>query len=58
MMLLSGTRVNTLTHPKVTNMYITDTEQKQPLEVFCMKSCSKKFRKVHRKTPVPGSLFQ
>ena len=26
MMLLSGTRINTLTHLKVTNMYITDTE--------------------------------
>ena len=26
MMLLSGTRVNTLTHLKVTNMYITDTK--------------------------------
>ena len=26
MMLLSGTRVNTLTHIKVANMYITDTE--------------------------------
>ena len=26
MMLLLGTRVNTLTHLKVTNMYITDTE--------------------------------
>ena len=26
LILLSGTRVNTLTHLKVTNMYITDTE--------------------------------
>ena len=26
MMLLSGTRINTLTHLEVTNMYITDTE--------------------------------
>ena len=26
LILLSGTRVNTLTHVKVTNMYITDTE--------------------------------
>ena len=26
LMLLSGTRVNTLTHLKVTNMYITNTE--------------------------------
>ena len=25
---------------------------KQPPEVFCKKKCSKKFRKIHRKTPV------
>ena len=27
--------------------------QKQPPEVFCKKSCSYKFHKIHRKTPVP-----
>ena len=32
-------------------------QQKQPPEVFCKKRCSKKFRKIHRKTPVSGSLF-
>ena len=26
-------------------------------EVFYIKRCSKKFRKIHRKTPVPDSLF-
>ena len=26
--------------------------QKQPPDVFCKKSCSQKFRKIHRKTPV------
>ena len=31
--------------------------QKQPTEVFCKKRCSKKFRKIHRKTPVPVSFF-
>ena len=31
--------------------------QKQPPEVLCKKSCSQKFRKIHRKTPVPESLF-
>ena len=31
--------------------------EKQPLEVLCKKSCSQKFRKIHRKTPVPESLF-
>ena len=31
--------------------------EKQPSEVFCKKGCSKKFRKIHRKTPVPESLF-
>ena len=32
--------------------------QKQPPEVFCKKRCSQKFRKIHRKTPVPESLFK
>ena len=31
--------------------------QKQPPEVFCKKRRSWKFRKIHRKTPVPGTLF-
>ena len=31
--------------------------KKQPPEVFCKKSCSKKFREIPRKTPVPESLF-
>ena len=31
--------------------------QKQPPEVFCKKRCSQKFRKIHRKTPVPETLF-
>ena len=31
--------------------------QNQPPEVFCNKRCSKKFHKIHRKTPVPESLF-
>ena len=31
--------------------------QKQPSEVLCKKLCSQKFRKIHRKTPVPESLF-
>ena len=33
-------------------------KQKQPPEVFCKKRCSKKFRKIHRKTPVAESLFK
>ena len=32
--------------------------QKQPPEVFYEKSCSQKFRKLHRKTPVSESLAQ
>ena len=32
--------------------------QKQSPEVFFKKRCSQKFRKIHRKTPVPESLFQ
>ena len=31
--------------------------QKQPLEVFYKKRCSRKFRKIHRKKPVPESVF-
>ena len=31
--------------------------QKQPPEVFCKKRCSYEFPKIHRKTPVPKSLF-
>ena len=31
--------------------------QKQPLEVFCEKRCSLKCCIIHRKTPVPESLF-
>ena len=31
--------------------------KKQPPEVFYEKRCSLKFRKIHRKTPVPESLF-
>ena len=31
--------------------------EKQPLEMFYEKRCSKKFCKVYRKTPVPQSLF-
>ena len=34
------------------------SRQKQPPEVFCKKRCSLKFRKIHRKTPVPESLFK
>ena len=32
--------------------------QKQSPEVFCKKRCSYKFQKIHRKTPVPESLFK
>ena len=33
------------------------TIQKQPPEVFSEKRCSQKFCRIHRKTPVPESLF-
>ena len=33
------------------------SDQKQPLEVFCKKRCSWKFRKIHRKTTVPESTY-
>ena len=31
--------------------------QKQPPEAFCKKMCSWKFHKIHRKTPVPETIF-
>ena len=31
--------------------------KKQPPEVFCVKTCSKKFHKIQKKTPVPGVSF-
>ena len=33
------------------------TTEKQPPKVFYKKSCSEKFRKIHRKTPLLESLF-
>ena len=36
---------------------LVSINQKQPSEVFCKKSCSQKFRKIHMETPVPESLF-
>ena len=32
-------------------------QKKEPLELFYKKRCSQKFHKIHRKTPVPESLF-
>ena len=32
--------------------------QKQPPEAFCKKMCSRKFHKIHRKTPVPETLLK
>ena len=40
-----------------TNIGNINSSQKQPSELFCKKRCSYKFHKLHRKTPVPGSLF-
>ena len=36
---------------------VSRERHRQPLEVFWKKRCSKKFRKIHMKTPVPESLF-
>ena len=38
-------------------MIIGKRIQKQPPDVFCKKRCSEKYCKIHRKTPVPESLF-
>ena len=32
---------------------VAHTLQKQPSEMFCRNGCPWKFRKIHRKTPVP-----
>ena len=32
--------------------------KKQPPEVLCENRCSEKFREIHRKAPVPGSLTE
>ena len=37
-------------------IFLSET-QKQPQEVFYKKRCSQEFRKIHRKTSVPESLF-
>ena len=37
--------------------FLTSNLQKQSPEVFCKKSCSYKFRKIHRKTPTLKPLF-
>ena len=39
------------------NMFTFCVIEKQPPEVFYKKRCSYKFRKIHRKTPVPEPLF-
>ena len=31
--------------------------QKQPPEAFCKKMCSWKFHKIHRKSPVPETIW-
>ena len=38
-------------------MVIFFETKEQPLEVFYKRSCSQKFRNIHRKTPVLESLF-
>ena len=44
--------------PLRNSLHIYFTFSEPPPEVLCKKRCSKKFRKIHRKTPVPESLFQ
>ena len=36
---------------------VTREVQKQPPEMFYKKRCSEKYHKIHRKAPVPESLF-
>ena len=44
-------------YPLKTSNVFSGYRQKQPPEVFYEKRCFWKFRKIYRKTPVPGSLF-
>ena len=39
------------------HIFFRTVVQKQPPEVFYEKRCSEKFRKIHRKTLVPESLY-
>ena len=43
---------------KTTECRFTLKRQKQPSKVFCKNGSAEKFLKIHRKTPVPGSLFK
>ena len=47
----------TLMTTGIRNSLTNTNSQKQPSEVFCKTRCSEKFHKIHRKTPVPESLF-
>ena len=47
-----------LTRSGKSNVNDADEGQKQPPEVFCKKTCSQKFCKIHGKASVPESLFQ
>ena len=40
-----------------TNIGYINSSQKKPSEVLSNKKCSYKFCKIHRKTPLPESLF-
>ena len=44
------------TCPDYQELSFSKTRTKRP-EVICKKRCSLKFRKIHRKTPVPETLF-
>ena len=45
---------NKHTHLSLFFWHLNTITQKQPLEVFCKKKCSEKFRKFHKKTSVLG----
>ena len=47
----------TIKNFKITGWVWVRHFQKKPSEAFYQKKCSQKFCKIHKKTPVPGSLF-
>ena len=51
------TRSNNYHGPFCKEQLTTFSHQKQPPEVFSKKR-SKKFREIHRETPMPESIFQ
>ena len=53
----SNNKITTYLTFSFEEIFVLLLTEKQPLELFYKESCSEKFRKIHRKTPVPEFLF-